>query len=66
MCSLPERVPTARMVPFCTQATELTVSPTLERSHSLATAALWAVQRYTQAPRPTPRMFVVLQSTRLR
>lgn len=42
------------------------VPPFSLRSHSFVTALVWALQRYTQAPSPTPRTLVEDQSTRLR
>jgi hypothetical protein len=47
-------------------ATEVTKSPSLEKSHNLGNARLRIYQRYTQLPNPTLTIFFEDQSTRFR
>lgn len=61
----PELVPTARWLPRFDHYTLVTVSEG-PRSYSFVTLLEDADQRYTQEPRPTARMLVADQSTRLR
>lgn len=61
----PEFVPTAKRFPLLDHCTLVTES-FAPRSYNLVTLLLWADHKYTHDPKPTAKILLADQSTRLR